>query len=84
MLAILDGRRPKRPKSAIPMHLGFTETVWETVEQCWLEDRSARPDVKCILSRLSGVPSPRRTRKGMWVVRRGVGAVWKQMVGVLR
>ncbi|KAF9646136.1 kinase-like protein [Thelephora ganbajun] len=46
-LAILDGERPKKPKGGI--YLGFAEALWETVEQCWLQDRSARPDVEEIL-----------------------------------
>jgi len=67
MQAIFDGHRPKRPKDA--MDLGFTESLWETVEKCWLEDRSARPDVKYILSHLRGASRP----TGRWVVVRGFG-----------
>lgn len=71
MLAILEGRRPELPKNAVD--LGFTEPLWETVEKCWLEDWSARPDVEYILSRLSMSVDSRHT--GGWVVVRGVGVV---------
>ena len=59
MPAILEGVRPEKPKNA--MDLGFTEALWETVEKCWAGDRSARPDVKEILSCLSVTRLPRRT-----------------------
>ena len=55
-MAILKGDRPEKPENA--MDLGFTEALWETVEKCWVEDRSARPDVKEILSCLSGLGLP--------------------------
>ena len=78
MRAILEGDRPKRPKNAA--HLGFTESLWETVENCWVQDRGARPDVKYILSRLIGASRP----TGRWVVVRGVGAVYKRIRGALQ
>ena len=78
MLAIVEGRRPKIPKNAAD--LGFTESLWETVEKCWLEDRSARPDVKYILSRLSGASRP----TGRLVIVRGVGVVYKRIRGAFQ
>ena len=56
MIAILEGVRPEKPENA--MDLEFTEALWETVERCWVEDWSARPDVKNILSCLSGTLLP--------------------------
>jgi len=34
--------------------LGFSDELWRTVEQCWLEDRNTRPSVEDILSSLNG------------------------------
>ena len=51
MGAIVEGDRPKKPKNA--SRLGFTEELWKTIEQCWLEDRNARPSVETIRSRLN-------------------------------
>ena len=48
---IMEGVRPKKPEGA--KHLGFSNELWRTVEQCWLEDRNARPSVEEILSRLN-------------------------------
>jgi len=33
--------------------VGFSDELWRTVEQCWLEDRNARPSVGDILSCLN-------------------------------
>ena len=78
MLAILEGRRPKRPEDAAD--LGFVESLWETVEKCWQEDWRARPDVKYILSRLSGAARP----TGRWVDVRGVGVVYERIRGAFQ
>jgi len=51
MWAIVEGNRPKKPEKAA--QLGFTEELWETVEQCWSEDRNARPGAEAINSRLT-------------------------------
>ena len=48
---IMDGVRPKKPEGA--KRLGFSNELWRTVEQCWLEDRNARPGVENILSSLN-------------------------------
>ena len=45
--AIMDGVRPKKPEDI--KRLGCTYELWTTVEQCWLEDRDARPNVDDIL-----------------------------------
>ena len=50
MRAIVEGDRPEKPENV--GRLGFTEGLWETIEQCWLEDRNARPGVKVVHSRL--------------------------------
>jgi len=56
VLGIMEGVRPEKPEDAA--HLGFTEELWDTVEQCWLEDWRARPDTEGILSSLnSALPS---------------------------
>jgi hypothetical protein len=47
---ITAGVRPKKPEGA--KHLGFSDELWRTVGQCWLEDRNARPGVEGILSSL--------------------------------
>jgi len=49
--AITEGVRPKKPEAA--KQLGFNDELWNTVEQCWLEDRNARPGVGDIISRLN-------------------------------
>ena len=73
MTAISEGVRPEKPENA--MDLGFTEALWETVEKCWAGDRSARPDVKEILSCLSGTPLPRRAG------RLTAGFMYKRILG---
>jgi hypothetical protein len=45
---IMEGVRPKKLEGA--KCLGFSNELWRAVEQCWLEDRSARPGVEEILS----------------------------------
>ena len=40
---IVEGGRPEKPEDIL--RLGFTEELWGTIEQCWLEDREARPGV---------------------------------------
>ena len=80
MLAILEGDRPEKPENA--MRLGFTESLWETVEKCWVEDWSARPDVNDILSRLSVAPSPMRA--GMFTAVRKGGSMYKRILGVFQ
>jgi len=49
--AIMEGVRPNKPEGA--KQLGFSDDMWRTVEQCWLEDRNARPRVDEILSSLN-------------------------------
>ena len=48
---IMEGVRPKKPEGA--KRLGFSDELWKTVKQCWLEDRNARPGVGAILSSLN-------------------------------
>lgn len=49
--AIMEGYRPRKPDAA--GSLGFTDELWKTIQQCWLVDPNARPDVKTILSQLN-------------------------------
>ena len=49
--AIIEGVRPEKPEGAAS--LGFTENLWRILEQCWVEDRSARPSVEDILPYLN-------------------------------
>jgi hypothetical protein len=49
--AITGGIRPEKPEGA--KWLGFSDELWRTVEQCWQENRNARPVVEEILSRLN-------------------------------
>jgi len=49
--AIMDGVRPRKPQDA--KQLGFSDELWIIVEQCWLEDRDARPGIESILSYLN-------------------------------
>ena len=76
MGAIVEGDRPKKPESAT--RLGFTEALWGIVEQCWLEDRNARPGAEDVLSCLNSVP-PWHTR--MRVTVRKAITVYKRMFG---
>ena len=50
MAAISNGDRPREPENAA--HLGFTKELWDTIKECWLEDRDARPCMKDIFFRL--------------------------------
>jgi len=49
--AIVEGDRPKKPEGA--KQLGFSDNLWAAVDECWLEDRNARPGVEEILSCLN-------------------------------
>ena len=51
MYFIIEGYRPKKPDAA--ESLGFTNELWRTVQQCWLAEAGARPDVRTILSHLN-------------------------------
>ena len=51
MLAIPRGDRPQKPEAM--ENLGFTNQLWELVEQCWSVDIGARPDVRTVLSHLN-------------------------------
>ena len=53
--AIMEGVRPNKPMAA--KWLGFSDELWTTVEQCWLEDRDARPGAEDILSSLNNAVS---------------------------
>ena len=46
----MEGVRPMKPEGA--KQLGFSDDLWRTIELCWLEDHSKRPDVGNILSSL--------------------------------
>ena len=46
----MEGVRPMKPEEG--KWLGFTDELWKTVEQCWLEDRDARPSAEDVLSSL--------------------------------
>lgn len=61
MASILDGERPRKPEDA--ESLGFTDGLWSIVEECWLTDASARPDLKAVLSRLNHATWSWETRK---------------------
>ena len=58
--AVIQGVRLKKPENAT--QLGFTETLWDIVRQCWREDWSARPSVEDVLSCLNGAPTSWRMR----------------------
>ncbi|KAF9651394.1 kinase-like protein [Thelephora ganbajun] len=49
--AVLRGERPMKPLDAEA--LGFTDTLWELVQLCWIESSSARPTVQQLLGYLS-------------------------------
>ena len=48
---VLDGRRPEKPPHA--ESLGFSDTVWESLQLCWCESSSARPTAVQLLGKLS-------------------------------
>ena len=47
MIAIIQGRRPQRPK-----HLGVTGSLWELIQQCWDGSPSERPEASEVLEAL--------------------------------
>ena len=51
MKAITEGVRPEKPEEV--KRFGFSDELWRTIEQCWLEDRNARPIVEDIISSLN-------------------------------
>jgi len=69
IVAIMKGVRPKKPVDGTL--LGFTAILWDTIKQCWLEDRRARPGVEDILSCLNGVPPSWHTRRRV-IVRKAI------------
>jgi len=73
IVAVMEGVRPKKPENAA--HLGFTEELWDTVKQCWLEDWKARPGVEDILSCLNGAPPSWQTRRRV-IVRKAITALF--------
>ena len=51
MMRIVRGIRPERPH--LSHAIGFTDPVWATVEECWRENCSLRPDVPAVARRLA-------------------------------
>jgi hypothetical protein len=43
---VLEDERPRRPRDS--EKLGFTDEVWEVLENCWDKDPSARPSVDLV------------------------------------
>lgn len=50
VVEISKGTRPEKPEDAA--RFGFTDRLWEIVEQCWSTDRDARPTLDAVLSSL--------------------------------
>jgi hypothetical protein len=66
VLAIIEGRKPKKPAEAID--LGFTHGLWWIVDCCWLWNRDMRPDVGKVLSRLTDAAWAWDMRRGPLVI----------------
>ena len=50
MMRIVRGSRPERPR--LSHAIGFTDPIWATVEECWRENCSLRPDGPTVARRL--------------------------------
>lgn len=48
---IIRGMRPKKPAEASA--LGFTDSLWRTVERCWMHDPEMRPDMRWLIRDLT-------------------------------
>ena len=57
----MEGVRPRKPEEA--KRLGFSDELWQTVELCWLEDRTTRPGVEKILPCLNDAAAFWHTRE---------------------
>jgi len=44
MLAIMDGKRPRRPANLI-----FGDRLWALAQRCWSQDPRLRPDILEVL-----------------------------------
>ena len=42
----MGGKVPARPE------VGFTDSLWKTLESCWRVERKGRPSVDAVLKRL--------------------------------
>ena len=47
---VVGGGKPSKPTDAL--ELGLSDKVWELLEECWQSDRTARPSVKDVSSRV--------------------------------
>lgn len=63
MVTVVRGVRPKKPYAADS--LGFTDGLWRVVEQSWMADANARPDVKTVLYHLTHAASTWNRRQSM-------------------
>ena len=43
---LMGGKVPARPE------VGFTDSLWKTLESCWRVERKGRPSVDAVLKRL--------------------------------
>ena len=50
VIKVIEGVRPSKPANA--PKLGLSDKVWKLLEECWQAERSIRPPVKNVLSRV--------------------------------
>ena len=55
VIKVLGGGKPSRPANAL--ELGLSEKVWKLLEHCWQTERSLRPPVSDVLSRVKAAAS---------------------------
>ena len=49
-IKVIEGERPSKPANALK--LGLSDKVWKLLEECWQAERTIRPLVKDVLSRV--------------------------------
>ena len=56
MRKVIEGERPERPEGA-----WFTDSLWRTMEQCWLPQPNDRPFIEAVLECLGQVSTVRQS-----------------------
>jgi hypothetical protein len=59
---VLDGERPERPHGS--QGVGFTDSIWQTLERCWDPDPDCRPRLNIVLRCLQEFTKQSRSSYG--------------------
>ena len=56
ILAVMQGKRPRRPLHDMCQTRGLTDDLWNLIEQCWTDRPSDRPTASHIMEFLHALP----------------------------